>query len=355
MVADMQMTEPQSRTDFGRTQRFREDWLALAIPEPAIEPEARIVDAHAHLWHHATGYKYFVEEFAKDIRDSGHNVEASIFVECNSMYRASGPDHLRSVGETEFAAGQAAIAASGKYTQSRIAAGIVSFADLMSAEKLDEALDAHIAAGGGRVRGIRQRAKWDPDPAVKGAVSAEKPGLYREDEFLRGMKKLDERNLLFEASIYHPQIPDVVELARRSPNSSIVLIHSGSPVGHSSYSGHEREVHAVWLAGMKELARYPNVTVKLGGIVMTLAAFDFGEAERPVTSEELAPLWRPYIEPCIELFGPDRCMVASNFPVDKVACPYGTVWNMFKRLFASYSPDEKQALLSGTASRVYRI
>jgi L-fuconolactonase len=89
-------------------------------------------------------------------------------------------------------------------------------------------------------------------------------------------------------------------------------IHSGSPVGHSSYRGHEKEVHDNWLRDMKEFAACPNASIKLGGILMTLAAFDFGAAERPATSEELAALWRPYIEPCFELFGPERCMVSSN-------------------------------------------
>jgi predicted TIM-barrel fold metal-dependent hydrolase len=349
------MTQQAKPTDFGRTQRFREDWLALATTEPVIEPELPIIDTHIHLWHHATGYRYFVEEFAKDIGGCGHNIEAAIYVECNSMYRASGPSHLRPVGETEFAAGQAAIAASGKYTSTKIAAGIVGYADMMLGDQLDELLDAHIDAANGRFRGIRQRAKWDADPVVKGAVSAEKPGLYLEPEFHRGLKKLAARDLLFEASIYHPQLPDVTEMARQVPDARIVMIHSGSPVGHSSYAGREKEVRDVWLSGMKDLAKCQNTYVKMGGIVMTLAAFDFGKASKPIASEDLAKLWRPYIEPCVELFGPERCMVSSNFPVDKVAFPYGTCWNMFKHIFADYSDAEKQALFSKSASQIYHV
>lgn len=349
------MSEPQKPTDFSRTQRPNEQWLARAVPESAIEPELPIIDAHMHLWHHATGYRYFVEEFAQDANECGHKVEATVFVECNSMYRSTGAAHLRSVGETQFAAGMGAIADSGKYTTTRVAAGIVANVDPSGGERVREALQAHLAAANGRLRGVRYRAKWDPDPVVRGPVSAERAGIYLEPEFRRGLKAIAAMDLVFEASIFHPQIPELADLARAVPEAGIVLIHSGSPVGHSSYAGREQEVRERWLASMTELARCPNVTVKLGGILMPLANFDFGRASRPPTSEELAALWRPYIEPCFALFGAERCMVASNFPVDKAGFGYGTVWNMFKRLAAGCSPGEKAAIFSGTARRVYRL
>jgi predicted TIM-barrel fold metal-dependent hydrolase len=348
------MIQPPTPTDFSRSQAPREAWLARALPEPALEPELPIIDTHMHLWDHATGYRYFAPEYARDIAESGHQVEASIYAECNSMYRASGPAHLRCVGETEFALGQAAIGASGKYGTARIAAGIVAFADLQH-ERLAEVLDAHHAAANGRLRGIRQRAKWDPDPVVRGAVSAAGPGLYLDPGFQRGLAEVASRDLVFEASIYHPQIPDVTALARAVPQAGIVLIHCGSPVGHGAYRGRGTEVHARWLADMTELARCPNVTVKLGGLLMTLAAFDFRVAERPPTSEELAALWRPWIEPCLTLFGAERCMVASNFPVDKAGFGYRTVWNMYKRIAAGCAAVEKAAIFHGTAARVYRV
>ena len=349
------MTSSSKPTDFGRTQPPNEEWLALAIPEAALEPDLPIIDAHMHLWHHQTGYHYFVEDYARDLRSCGHRVDASVYVECGSMYRALGPEHLKCIGETEFAVGMAAIADSGRYTSTRAAAGIIGNADLRSGDVLDEVLDAHVEAANGRFRGVRQRAKWDPDPAVKGVVSADAPGLFLGPEFQRGLRKVARRGLIFEASVYHPQISDVTEMARAVPEAEIVLIHSGSPVGHGSYSGREHEVRADWLASMKALARCPNVRVKLGGILMTLANCDFGSASRPPTSAELAELWRPFIEPCFELFGAERCMVASNFPVDKAGFGYSTVWNMFKRLTSGCSSDEKRAIFSQSASRVYRI
>jgi L-fuconolactonase len=339
---------------FGTVQPPNHEWLARADPEPVREPSLAIIDTHLHLWDFG-GHRYFLDEYVRDLAASGHLVEASIYEECFSMYRADGPEHLKWVGETEFAVGQAAMAASGCYTTSRVARAIIGYADLTLGEKTRETLDAHVAAANGRFRGIRQRAKWDADPAVKGKISADGPGLYLEPAFGRGLDMLTALGLSFDASIWHPQLPDVAQLARTHPDASIVLIHSGSPVGHGAYAGKEAENHAVWLAGMKQLASCPNVSVKLGGVLMGLANFDFTTAPRPPTSIELAQLWKPYIEPCIELFGPGRCMVSSNFPVDKAGFGYGTVWNMFKHITEAFSPEEKQLIYSGTAKRVYKI
>jgi L-fuconolactonase len=341
---------------FSETQRPDEEWLARARPEPALDPALPIIDPHLHFWHHKSGYRYFVEEFARDVAESGHNIEATVFIECNAMYRAGGPEHLRSVGETEFAVGMAAMAASHKYTTARGAAGIVAYADLtLDPGLLRETLEAHRAAANGRLRGIRQRAKWDADPMVAGPVRAGKRGLFLEPEFRRGLAELTKRGLCFEASIFHPQLPEVIALARSNPEASIVVIHTASPLGFGSYAGREKQVHAEWSAGMKELACCPNVTVKMGGLLMCLGNFDFSKAATPPSSEELGALWRPFIEPCVEMFGPDRCMVSSNFPVEKAGVTYGVVWNMFKRLTARYSPDERKKLFADTARRIYRI
>ena len=339
---------------FASIHRPNAEWLSRAEPEQVLDPDLPIIDTHLHLWD-LDGFRYFLEDYVHDLVACGHKVEASLFVECFAMYRASGPEHLKYVGETEFAVGMAAMAACGKYTSSRVAAGIVGYADLTLGDRTRETLDAHIEAANGRFRGIRQRAKWDADPVVKGKYSADRSGLYLEPEFAKGIDLLTSLGLSFDASIYHPQIPDVTGLARAHPDANIVLIHSGSPVGHSSYAGKEAENHARWLFDMKELAKCPNVSIKMGGILMNLANFDFTTATRPPTSKELAELWRPYIEPCIDLFGAERCMVSSNFPVDKVGFGYGTVWNMFKHITAGCSAHEKALIYSGTAKRVYRL
>ena len=349
------MTLHDKPTDFSKSQPPNEQWLACSIAEEAIEPDLPIVDTHMHLFDRGPENRYLVEDYARDQMASGHNVEATVYVECSSMYRARGPDLFKSVGEVEFAVGMAAMAASGKYTTARVADGIVANADPLMEEAVAELLDAHSEAANGRLRGVRRRGKWDADPAVRGPVSADRPGIFLEPTFHRGLREVAKRNLVFEASVFHPQISDVTAMARAVPEASIVLLHTGSPLGHSSYAGRESEVHADWLAAMTVLATCPNVSVKLGGLLMSLANFDFAIAPRPPTSEEMLQLWQPYLEPCLELFGAGRCMVSSNFPVEKAGIGYGTTWNLFKRLTRGCSNEEKQSIFSGTARRVYRV
>lgn len=329
-------------------------YLARAEPEPALDPDLPIIDTHFHVWH-LFDDPYFLPDYAREIAESGHNVVGSVFIECSTMYRKSGPPHLKWIGETEFAVGQAAMAESGKYTSARVAQGIVGGADLRLGARVQDTLEAHVEAANGRFRGIRQRAKWDADPLVRGPWGEPKPHLYLDQAFSEGLKRLTAMGLSFDASIYHPQLADVTAMARAHPDANIILNHTASPVGHGAYAGNDAETQRSWYAGMKELATCPNVSVKIGGILMSIANFDFTVAKRPPTSRELVELWRPYIEPCIELFGAERCMVSSNFPVEKAGLPFRTVWNMFKMISAGCSDHEKQLLFSATAKRVYRL
>ena len=161
----------------------------------------------------------------------------------------------------------------GKYTACKAAAGIVAHVDLTLGERAIEALHAHREALNGRLRGVRQRTKWHEHPVVRGAVSADRPHLYLEPAFGRGLDALAGLGLTLDASIYHSQLDDMLALARAHPQASIVLIHSGSPVGQSIYAHRHDQVHREWLAGMKELAKCPNVSVKMGGLLMCLGNF----------------------------------------------------------------------------------
>src|SRR6266478_6030316 len=122
-------------------------------------------------------------------------------------------------------------------------------------------------------------------------------------------------------------------------------------LGYGSYAGKKDEVHAAWRSNMAELATCPNVSVKLGGMLNRGAALNFRELPAPPNSAA----WRPYVEPCIELFGAERCNFESNFPVDKMGTGYATLWNAFKRITAGCSRTEKLALYSGTAKRLYHL
>jgi len=344
------MTE--APTIYGKVQKADPDWFARAEEEEVLDPDLAIVDTHHHLWHRP-GFRYMIDDFAADL-DCGHRVEATVFAECEAMYRATGPAHLRSIGETEFAAGMAAMSASGIYGPTKVGAGIVGFADLTLGERVTEALEAHIAAAGGRFRGVRQRGKWDPNPEI-GTADADRPELYRDPVFQDGVRTLTHLGLAFDASIFHHQVDDVTTLARAVPEANIVLIHFGSPLGYGPYAGKQAEIFTQWRTDMTALATCPNVTVKLGGIMIQHAGFDYGQENAPASSAVLAEIWRPYTETCIELFGAERCMVESNYPVERIGVTYGAIWNTFKRITKDATAAEKAAIFSGTAKRVYRL
>jgi predicted TIM-barrel fold metal-dependent hydrolase len=312
-----------------------------------------IVDPHHHLWRR-NGHQYLLDEVLADF-NAGHKIVASVFLECHSMYRADGLAELRSVGETEFVAGIAAMSASGNYGKPRVAAGIVGAADLTLGDRVEPILLAHMRAGGGRFRGVRHAAGYDADPIIGNSGSDIAPHLYQRADFRAGLARLASLGLSFDAWLYHPQIGDVVDLARACPATPIVMGHIGGVLGYGPYAGKTGSILPEWKRSMAELATCPNVVLKIGGMVNRGAAYDFHGLATPPSSEKWAEVWRPYVETCIELFGADRCMFESNFPVDKMAVGYAALWNAFKRITASASPDEKRALYAGTAARFYRL
>src|SRR3954447_24372775 len=172
----------------------REDWLALHS-EDIIDPARPIVDPHHHLWDRG-GQRYLIEEFAADIA-SGHNILATVYVDCRSMYRASGPEALRPVGEVEFANGIAAMSASGGYGSAAICAGIVSHVNLLLGDGARAVLEAEIVAGNGRFRGIRHSAAWDADPNVAGMYATRPKGLLLDTTFRKGFACLAPLGLSF--------------------------------------------------------------------------------------------------------------------------------------------------------------
>ena len=330
----------------------REDWLAQH-KEEVIDPARPIVDPHHHLWDRG-GQRYLIEEMVADI-GSGHNIVATVYVEARSMYRAGGPEALRPVGEVEFVNGVAAMSASGGYGPAAICAGIVGHANLLLGDGARAVLEAEIAAGQGRFRGIRHSSAWDSDPDVGHMYTTRPKGLLLDSTFRKGFACLAPLNLSFDAWLFHPQIGDLVDLARAFPDTKIVLDHCGGPVGLGRFANRREETFAVWKASIQDIAKCPNVVVKLGGLAMRLLGFDFHERPKPPSSEQAAAAWRPYIETCIEAFGPNRCMFESNFPPDKGQCSYQVIFNAFKRLSAQYSEAEKTALFSKTATEVYRL
>jgi len=324
---------------------FAEDVLDASLP---------IVDPHHHFYNNATP-PYLLGDLLADIT-SGHNVQKTVYVECESMYTTDGSPEMRPVGETAFVNETAARTASGRLGNVRAPAAIVGYADLMLGEAVRPVLEAHIRAGGGRFRGIRNPTLWDIDerPARSIGVRNDR-GLLLDPRFRAGFSLLAGYGLSFDALVLFHQLKDVTDLARRFPQTTLILDHCGFPIATAPYAGLSKEVVAVWKPLLRELACEPNVVVKLGGLGMPLFGFGFDAKVPPADSQVLASAWRPYIETCIELFGTDRCMFESNFPEDRPTCTYRVLWNAFKRITAGYSSSEKSALFNLTASRVYRI
>ncbi len=340
-------------TQFGRITAPDVAWLAKQPVEPVLEPDLPIIDTHHHLWDRPD-HRYLLHELLDDLR-TGHNVVATVFVECHSMYRAHGPAEMRPVGETEFVAGVAAMSDSGQFGATRVAAGIVGFADLTLGDRVEPVLEAHSRAGGGRFRGVRHSAAWDADPVIGNSRTATAPHLLARADFRAGLARLTALGLSLDAWQFHPQLPDTIALARAFPNANIIVGHCGGPLGYGVYAGKKDEIFAGWKADIIELAKCENVVMKLGGMMMRLAAYDYGALPAPPSSAELAGYWRPYLETCIERFGANRCMVESNFPVEKMGIGYAALWNALKRVTAGASADEKRAMFSDTARRAYRL
>jgi predicted TIM-barrel fold metal-dependent hydrolase len=318
--------------------------------EPALEPDLPICDPHHHLWERPAE-NYLLDELLQDLA-GGHKIVATVAVECRYGYRAGGPDELRPAGETEFLDKTAARAAADAAIGTRVAAAIVGYADLTLGDRVAAVLEAHVAASPERFRGIRQSTIWDASSALR---SDAPPGLLADSRFRRGFACLRKLDLSFDAWLYHPQLPDLIDLARAFPETTIVVDHIAGPLGVGPYAGRRDEVFRSWSRGIAALRGCPNVFVKLGGVGSLRSGYDWHQRAVKPSSIELAATLKPYFAWCIEKLGPERCMFESNFPVEKVSTGYANLWNSFKRITESYSAAERAALFRDTAFRVYRI
>ena len=325
-------------------------WLARTMEE-AIEPDLLICDPHHHLWDYPES-RYLIDELLEDIR-GGHRVTKTVFVECMQMYRTDGPQEFRPVAETEFVERVTGADAS-RVDNVHVAAGIVGFADLTLGSAVQPVIEAHLKASD-RFRGIRYASAWDASEQVRNAHTNPSKNLLGSRAFREGFDCLGKLELSFDAWVYHPQIPEIADLARAFPDVTIVLDHIGGPLGIGPYSGEREEVFELWRKNITELAQCANVVVKLGGLTMTMCGFRWHKRDAPPGSIELAEAMGPCYKTCIDCFGVERCMFESNFPVDRASCSYTILWNAFKRLTQGYSQEERSALFHDTAARVYRL
>ncbi len=328
-------------------------WLARHV-EDILEPDIPIVDAHHHIWAQP-GNLYGIDDLRADVL-TGHKVVATVFVQAHHAYRSDGPEALRCVGETEHIEQLANEAkASSDAAPFSPCAAIVAFADLMLGREVTQVLEAHRAASPKRFCGVRHSVSRDPHFPQGIVLRPAPPRMLEEPRFRAGLATLAEHGLSFDAMLYHSQIVELTAAARAVPELSIVLDHFGCIIGVGPYVGRERETFNTWRKDIQELARLPNVSVKLGGMGMIICGARFHENASPPSSRELADAWRPHVETCIEAFGVDRCMFESNFPVDKAMFSYPVLWNAFKRLTAGATAREKALLFGANAARLYMI
>ncbi|MBI36436.1 MAG: amidohydrolase [Alphaproteobacteria bacterium] len=333
-----------------------DNWLSL-VQEDALDPKLPICDPHHHLWDFRTDQtepRYLLEELLADL-NCGHNIVSTVFIECGAMYRNSGPKELSPVGETEYVNNLVSENSSNNGDPVKVASGIIGHADLLLGDRVKKVLEEHILAAGDRFKGIRHSVPWDSSDDVPVIRGKRPPNLLQSDLYREGFSNLKKFNLSYEAWLYHPQISELIELARLFPDTVIILNHLGGPLGVGPYKNKGEEVFRTWKSDIADLATCPNVFSKLGGMHMEINGFDWHKRSMPPTSLELLSKTRPWYEFIIEKFGVERCLFESNFPVDKLSCSYSVLWNSFKRLTKDYSESEKSFLFHDTAAQIYRL
>lgn len=222
--------------------------------------------------------------------------------------------------------------------------------------QVGEVLDRHAEASD-RLRGVRFMGAWHPDPQVM--RFADQEGLLRSPSFLRGFSAIAERGLAFDAYVYSHQLGDVATLAGEYPDTTIVLDHYATPVGWLGPMGRSTgrtqqdrdRILATWREGIERVAGYPNVVAKHSGLAFPLLGMPTGRWSRQQIVDTLAPL----VVPTTELFGAERLVFGSNFPMDKSIADLPELVGGLLQLLAPYGEDLLRGTFRDNARRVYRI
>ncbi|MGI9234078.1 MAG: amidohydrolase family protein [Woeseiaceae bacterium] len=326
-------------------------WLDQ-VKEEIIDPERPIIDPHHHLWNDKDGSDYELNKLWVDTA-SGHNIIGTVFVECSTNYRQDGPEPLRPVGETEYVAAMALESQRDAVPGQSAILGIVSHANLKLGEAVVEVFDAHREAAHGLLRGIRHSVAYYPDPPAVERYTGRIRHLLMDKDFREGFAQLAPAGLSFDAWLTHEQIPELTDIARTFPETTVIFDHFGGPMGIGPYEGKQAEIFKQWAVDVAELATCDNVVAKLGGLAMPINGWGWNERDLPATSDEIVATHEAYYLHSIDCFGPERCMFESNFPVDKLSVSYPVLWNALKKIASRFDEDEKTAMFRGTAERVY--
>jgi predicted TIM-barrel fold metal-dependent hydrolase len=296
----------------------------------------QVVDPHIHLWNlEALHYPWLRETattFMGDYQTLVKSYDIERFQEdaagievLKVVHIEAGHDANDPVAETRWLQSLA-----DNHAGVGLPHAIVAYADL-SAPDVERTLDAHLAFA--NVRGIRQILNVHTDRYYDYVGRH----FMREPGWQAGFAHLAARGLSFDLQIYPSQMPEAVRLAQMHPDTTLIINHTGMFVDRASVTGWRQ-----WRDGMRGLAACPNVNVKISGM---------GMFDHSWTVESL----RPYVLETIDTFGIERCMFASNFPVDRLYSSYPQVWRAYAAIVAGASPVEQEALFKSNAARIYRI
>jgi predicted TIM-barrel fold metal-dependent hydrolase len=299
---------------------------------PDAPRPARIADAHHHVWrqadlawlqgpmqprifgpYEAIRRDYPSEEYLADAVPCG--VEKSVYVQTNwppgrELDEAAWIQQVVDDNEMPNA--------------------FVGYADLQS-DAVEATLDTMLLHGG--LRGIRQQLHWHENPAYRFAARAD---LANDTRWRRGLRAAADRHLLFELQVFASQMPDAARLARDFDDLTFVLLHAGMLEDLSDQGW------SLWRDGMRRLADCPNVCVKLSGLGTFIHRCD-------------AAAWLPVIRETVAMFGPERCLFGSNFPIEKLWTDYGSIVDAVVSALGDLGESERDAIFYGNAVRLYRL
>ena len=334
----------------------RQEWLNQHIEDPIL-PNIPIIDPHHHLWDVGFG-RYYIEELLEDINSSGHNILSTVYIMSSSntkIYSKDGLEEFKPLTEIEFATSEGKRADLIPNNKVKVNASIVGSVDLTYGNKLQPVLEKAVNISEGRLKGIRMLLASHIDPRISSGAVKSDLGLMLHPNFIEGAKCIQNANLSLDFWIYHTQLNEMERIARALPELTIILNHIGGPIHLGEYEGKQAATHREWRSAMMRLSRIPNINVKLGGLGMAVNGAKFHNNKFPPNSVQLSDVWKPWIYETIDMFGFDRCMFESNFPVDKGSCSYGALWNAFKILAKDMSDDEINKLFSKNAAKIYKI
>lgn len=238
-------------------------------------------------------------------------------------------------------------------------AGIVGYAELGLGASAGAVMAAHKAASS-RFRGIRDMLSHHPEPGVmdfaEGANVTQSPG------FRQGYDLLATHGLSFDAWCYGHQLAQVAELCQYNPDVPVVLCHVGTPVGIAgefqgvgTSESERKSISDQWRDGISMVGSQPNAVVKLSGLLMPALGFGYEASDISPSVPELVERLGPMLVHVLDTFGPQRCMFASNFPVDLVSADYEVIAKATAQIVEPYGPEATDAVFSKTAETFYRL